>query len=550
MKLRPPKGFAVPQQNFLVSTQFLLSFFPNLFVMPIGYLWRVLDCTLRQYQPYVTLANGNATAEESVLLDYICLGPIFSVFHALKYKHRVIFWSSLLATWTYLFTLLAGSIFQLQTRGQTQNTDTTSLRSLGLAPDVSQLKGFAAAAGFVQASVFNNVSDPPFVYYDWAVAPFVIPPHAGFNGTMVVNTTAIRTNSTCSNPTRPPTIAAVNSTSSIISATSIDNCTGNIIFEPTLSTQQYGVSPVPNCGPHTSLNGSFLPVVFWQQQVNGTPEVRTIFCTPTLELFYVNAVADLNGSLTAVRIVNSSITPNNLSSDPLYGVPFNAVIFPETANPFIEARAQGISIGVPGAIFQAALQQFNGLQSIFDLPNGFLDLTNKFYLKHLVVTAQNVYFVAENTQLASIEILQVPRLWIDPFPAHILALLMIISGILGLALQLIGRWQRRNIFLAAPPGSIAAALALTSRSGFGELLLPRDDIAMIEKKLDKLRFRLDKRSGAIVADDYEEDDWMRGRKDAMMSLLGSGYNRQGQSRRRIQGDAGGRNGHSWVKWTS
>lgn len=61
------------------------------FVLPVGYMWRVLDWMLRWYQvtrrepthpddpiniscqPYVTMSKGNATAEESVLLDYVRL---------------------------------------------------------------------------------------------------------------------------------------------------------------------------------------------------------------------------------------------------------------------------------------------------------------------------------------------------------------------------------------------------------------------------------------------------------------------------------------------
>jgi hypothetical protein len=45
----------------------------------------------------------------------------------------------------------------------------------------------------------------------------------------------------------------------------------------------------------------------------------------------------------------------------------------------------------------------------------------------------------------------------------------------------------------------------------------------MEKKLDGLRFRLDKRTGAILADEYEpagDDMATRGPDDAMMSLLG------------------------------
>ncbi|KAK7028265.1 tubulin beta chain [Favolaschia claudopus] len=528
-------GFAVPQKNVFstVSTQFLLSFFPTLFVIPVGFMWRILDTALRQYQPYVTLAKGNATAEESVLLDYIYLGPIRSMFRALKYNHRVIFWSSLLATWTYIFQPLAGSIFQIQTRSQSQDITAQSIRHLGLAPDVGELNAFAAAAGFVQAAVFNELQDPPFIHGGWATAQFIFPRNTGLNGSVTVNTTGIQTNANCSNPTGPPQISAgPNATSSIITATSIDGCAGNVTFNPTVADLQYGVSNVLNCGPNQN-NVTFEPVVFWYYQKradNGQQEARTIFCNPTMKLFYVEAAADLSsGQLTNVTIVNDYTTDTNVTAQP----PFNALIFEPNPNPFIEARATATRVGVPGAVFRSALQQASGLQSVFDATNKFLDLTSTVYTQHLSVAAKSIYFVPDDAQLSAVETFEVPRLWIDPFPAHILAFFLFASGFLGVFLQLINRRQRRNLFLAAQPGSIGAAVALTSRSGFGDLLLPYDDVATIEKKLDGLRFRLDKRTGAILADDYEpaaHDSAFRGRDDAMMSLLGHGKRLQsGQS---------------------
>ncbi|KAJ7186789.1 hypothetical protein C8R46DRAFT_1058039 [Mycena filopes] len=520
-------GFAVPQRNVfsIVSTQFLLSFFPGLFVIPVGYMWRLLDWMLRWYQPYVTMAKGSATAEESVLLDYIALGSTRAIFYSLKYNHRVIFWSSLLATSTYIFQPLAGSIFQIQTTGQTTTTTAQSIRSIGLAADVAELNAFAAAAGFVQAAVFNSLPDPPFIHLGWSTAEFVFPTGIGLNGSMTVNTTGIRTNSNCANPASPTTINTANATGNLIVSTSLDGCTQNISFDPTVSDLQYGVAPAP-CGPTTtSLNITFQPVVFWfYQKANGTQEARSVFCNPTTELFYVNAAADLDsGALMTVAIVSNFTEPNNITNAPLNGIAYNAVIFEDNTNPFIQARATATKVGVPGAIFRSALQHFQGLQDVFNEPNGFLDLTSTVYTQHLAVAAKSIYFVNQNNTLSAIQNSMVPRLWIDPFPAHILAFMLGASGFLGVFLHLINRRQRRNLFLAAPPGSIAAAVALTSRSGFGELLLPYDSIETIEKKLEGLRFRLDKRTGAILADDYEptgDDVSFRGPDDAMMSLLG------------------------------
>ncbi|KAJ7034666.1 hypothetical protein C8F04DRAFT_1182944 [Mycena alexandri] len=491
-----------------VSTQFLLSFFPGLFVIPVGYMWRVLDWMLRWYQPYVTMAKGNATAEESVLLDYIALGSTRAIFRALKYNHRVIFWSSLLATSTYIFQPLAGSIFQIQTTGQTSTTTAQSIRSLGLVPDVLELNAFAAAAGFVQAAVFNSLPDPPFIHLGWSTADF--PTYTGLNGSMTVNTTGIRTNANCSNPVSDPDDCQRPRASPRLPWTAARKASPLTLL---FLTCNMVLLPAP-CGASTSLNITFQPVVFWfyQKESDGTQEARTVFCNPTMELFYVNAAADLDsGALTTVTIVSNFTESNNITDAPLNGLPYNAVIFENNTNPFIQARATATKVGVPGAIFRSALQHFQGLQDVFNEANGFRDLTNTVYTQHLAVAAKSVYFTS-----------MVPRLWIDPFPAHILAFLLFASGFLGVFLQIINRRQRRNLFLAATAWVNRGCSRLTSRSGFGDLLLPYDDITTIEKKLDGLRFRLDKRTGAILADDYEPtaDDSFRGPDDAMMSLLG------------------------------
>lgn len=68
-------------------------------------------------------------------------------------------------------------------------------------------------------------------------------------------------------------------------------------------------------------------------------------------------------------------------------------------------------------------------------------------------------------------------------------------------------------------------MALTARSGFGDLLLPSDDEKTLERKLNGLRFRMDRRTGAIVADDDSTERDFLGPDDAMLSLLGQGHQR-------------------------
>lgn len=109
----------------------------------------------------------------------------------------------------------------------------------------------------------------------------------------------------------------------------------------------------------------------------------------------------------------------------------------------------------------------------------------------------------------------------SPLPAHALACIMFLIGLIGVFLHIFNRRQRKRLLLAAPPGSIAAIVSLTSRSGFGELLLPYDDEKTLERKLDGLRFRLDRRTGAILAEESGVEGIVLGPDDAMMSLLGT-----------------------------
>lgn len=59
---------------------------------------------------------------------------------------------------------------------------------------------------------------------------------------------------------------------------------------------------------------------------------------------------------------------------------FSRLIFNSSPDPFIDARAKAISSGVSGTIFRNALRRPEGLQAVFDLPNGMLDITSRVYV--------------------------------------------------------------------------------------------------------------------------------------------------------------------------
>ncbi|KAJ7588733.1 hypothetical protein C8J56DRAFT_1077970 [Mycena floridula] len=514
-------GYPVPQRNVfpVASTQFLLSLFPTLLVIPLGYLWRQLDWYIRVYQPYVVLSRGNAKAEESLLLDYLSLGSFLSILYAMRYKHRIVFWSAVTALITYIWQPL-GIWVDVSTSTAAANR---SIKAIGLAPDFDQLNGFVAAAGFADAAVFNGLGDPPFVINNWASAEFVFPTWSGFNGTMVVNTTGIKTTVNCDNPVSEPTITGSDQTFTI-EATSVDSCQVPVTFNPTVAARQYGVINTGACGPTAGFNVSQQAVMFFHTTDGGAPEARAVFCSPTIEAHTVMDKANIdNGALTSATLIEVYSEPNNVTGPPLNGQAFNAVIFENSADPFIQARASATTSGVSGAIFRFASQKPGGPQSVFDDPNGFLDITTKVYTQHLSLSAKSVYFVSANSTLKAFQTSFVPRLTINPLPAHPIAFTLFGVGILGLVLHLVNRRQRRRILLINPPGTIASAVALTAHSGFGQRLLPYDNADTMLKKLRNFRFHLDRRTGAIVATEYDEDLESGGQKsldDPTQALLG------------------------------
>ncbi|KAK0470651.1 hypothetical protein IW261DRAFT_1573086 [Armillaria novae-zelandiae] len=485
------QGFSVPETNPLgfASAQFLLSFVPTVFVIPVAFLWRELDWYLRWYQPYVVLSRGNASVEEGILLDYISLGPFFALFYSTKFKHRVVFWSAVTACATYLL----------------QPLDSAALNVLKYDGNDSRT-----------AAAFNNLTDPPFVQAGWATAEFAIPSGNDLNATIKVDTTGIQTHPNCENARN----TTFNEATSTIESMSISDCAQSVPINTSLGIQ-YGVVNL-ECGSGADLGVEFQPVMFWyfhQRSDNEEYEARTVFCAPSIQTFNVTAQAYLQDRTIAQCNPTDNYTQsNNVTGAPLFGRPFNAVVFNSSSNPFIQARANATNIAIPGTVFRFASQLENGPQSTFDLPNGFLDITSNVYTQHLALTAKNIYFVAENRTIPAQLESYVPRLVINSLPGHALALLLFVIGFIGTFLHIINLRQRRHLFIASPPGSIGGIVSMTSHSGFGQLLVPYDSEKNIEQKLKGLRFRLDKRTGAIVAEDDDAGDF-EGEGDGV-ALLG------------------------------
>jgi hypothetical protein len=418
-------GFAVPIKNVFpfASPQFLASFFPTILVLPLPILWSNLDWNLRWYQPYVVLSSKRATAAEALLLDYNSLNKVIGSWIAYQRKHYIILISGITALAAYALQPLAGAMLSLRQLPHTNVTTVESTNTVGLSPDVPQLNAFVAAAGFAEASVFHGLPDPPFVKGGWATNEFKLPQEDVLNGTVSVQTQGIRTASNCAVPAeqalQPPGAGGQNTF--LISARSRENCTVHVAFAPTTADQQYGVAPVPDCGSAPA-NVTLQPVLFWFFRINeqNKSELRTVFCTPTIAPFTVNAnVSMSNMTLVGVQIVSDYTEANNVTGDPLNSRAFNGVVFDNSTNPFIQARATATKAGVPGAIFRFAAQKPGGLSPVFDDLNGFLNITRLVYTQHLSIVAKSIYFVPTSELIQANVTSLAPRLVVEcvlPFP--------------------------------------------------------------------------------------------------------------------------------------
>ena len=177
------------------------------------------------------------------------------------------------------------------------------------------------------------------------------------NGTVVVNTTGIRTTVNCVNPANMALQNNTNGTLSLTS-TSVEQCVHTVVFDPNVnfpvlflvhdiedfvSGRQYPIRCrryslprkcfvdrciFPSCDvlvwPCCSLSpNNVLTSACWRyfhQKSDNTSQAQTVFCTPSIELFDVQASAILNnGSLINVVALSNNPTTNSLNTQTYNG---------------------------------------------------------------------------------------------------------------------------------------------------------------------------------------------------------------------------------------
>ncbi|KZV98940.1 hypothetical protein EXIGLDRAFT_763170 [Exidia glandulosa HHB12029] len=495
-----PTGFDASNDPWsLSSTQFLKSFLSTLLITPLVFLLGKQDETIKLLQAS-SPHQSSATAERSLLLDYITANSIQSIYRGTLNKHGVIIVSAAACVIANLLQPLAGSLFTIRPTEVVlpQNTAIATTQ-LGLDPTFTDLDAFVAAAGFAEAAAFHNLSDPPFILGTWAVTEFEIPDGSkGNNGSATLQTVGIRSEPQCEGPSSVQ-LAGPDPNGNYTLTAAFTGCTGQVAIDGSLGDNA-GVQSLAGCGGAANVNPSRAGAVFWYFLANPV-NATVVLCNPKVEVF--NVAASVNATtneLYDVTIVDDYPSQNDvtqfLSRGALNGIAFDPTDFDKLNNRLVQARAISTSTQLPEAALKLALKERDVQQQYPD----FLGITAHIYQQYLAIVAKSIFFTNVRTAVPATIRQYQARLWLDPLSCHSLAAILVLTALMILYAQWSHHQTRSRIYLACPPGTIASAITLTSNSRWTALIGPADDAASVTKKLRGMRFRLDPITHHIIVE--------------------------------------------------
>ena len=109
----------------------------------------------------------------------------------------------------------------------------------------------------------------------------------------------------------------------VASATFPGGCSTSNTFNPNNGTQQFGVLNAASCAPQ-GLDVVFQPVVFWFYLNSSSPQVASVYCNPTMNVFTVQTSMNLTtNSLGPCTIIEPAQGTNNVTGSPQNGRPYN-----------------------------------------------------------------------------------------------------------------------------------------------------------------------------------------------------------------------------------
>jgi hypothetical protein len=192
------------------------------------------------------------------------------------------------------------------------------------------------------------------------------------NGTVLANTTAVKTDPNCYLTTTVST--PVDGGAGWQNNATFDGCTFSYTVNQS-TPHLFGSNVFDNCVPDNP--PWFQPIVLWFFTYDTTPpQGSATYCAPTISLWDVAVTVDIaTGNLTSVQEISplnsSSTSPlaslsGNITGAPLNGQPYNGIQFNLTdADQFVIARQNATDLQLPSSILQMAERGPGGLTAAF-----------------------------------------------------------------------------------------------------------------------------------------------------------------------------------------
>ncbi|KAL9709934.1 hypothetical protein Ac2012v2_006994 [Leucoagaricus gongylophorus] len=470
-------------------------------------MWTWTDIEIKKLQPYVDLVHGDSPPHRSLLLDYTRHNNFFVWTRAAANKHYLVVLASLMALLSLSFQPLAAALLSVRNTWMSQpgvNVSNRGAISLNQNNQFNDLTAFLTASGYAGASVLYGLGDPPFIHQGYTVGLFDLPSFIVNNGSVIANTTAIKSKSNCS----PVPITMNQVGTGWNNSMTFDGCSTSWVVDHN-ATSLFGTT-LPSCDPQ--FLRQFSPIVFWFFTYETVPAQATAtLCAPSIELWEVMATVDIaTGNITDISEMGPFTSASNFSSlsanvtgFPLNSRAYNGLQF-ELSNPdeFVVRRLEAIQLQLPAAIFQAAVQSPDGVIGSFDA-NRFVGLANKVYTTYLALVASTVYFLPHTEPLV-VEVKSFQqRVWLSNTAVHLLTTAMLLLAFFATLIQLFHRYDSRQLSLRHMPGTIASAVSIGAQTGMGELLAGRQKAEEFERVLRNKKFKIDPQTMKIIMEGEE-----------------------------------------------
>ncbi|KAI0045082.1 hypothetical protein FA95DRAFT_171186 [Auriscalpium vulgare] len=131
-----------------------------------------LHNALKGLEPYRRLSQGNASANESLLLDYISMPSIHSTFSAIKNGHIIVATSGVAALLALILSPLASTVFVVKASPQQHKITMHQTQSIGFVLGYDTLVPESHAMNSLASKFLSGATLPPYVTESWAFPSF------------------------------------------------------------------------------------------------------------------------------------------------------------------------------------------------------------------------------------------------------------------------------------------------------------------------------------------------------------------------------------------